>query len=274
VKRIIAYLLTAAIALGATVNARNGVAITTASTINGKTPNSAINGQTIVSSLASGLVSYWRLDESSGNAADSVGSNTLTNTSVTYSTGKIGNGAVFVPASSANLQISSGSQVGLNITSDLSLSLWFKPNATPGSGQVLLSKSNFTTSNRTYQLSYENSGSPWLVWQISASGTNSVQTIMTYTTTLTNSTWYHLVVRYKASTTTSTIYIDGSLVATNTGMPSSIFNGTSAFTLGARSNTTADVFLDGMLDEVGIWSREITTTEIAYLYNSGSGQRP
>ena len=46
--------------------------------------------------LTDNLVSYWKLDESSGNAADSVGSNTLTNTNtVTYSAGKINNGADF-----------------------------------------------------------------------------------------------------------------------------------------------------------------------------------
>ena len=45
--------------------------------------------------LTDNLVSYWKLDESSGNAADSVGSNTLTNTgTATYAAGKINNGVV------------------------------------------------------------------------------------------------------------------------------------------------------------------------------------
>ncbi len=49
-KRLIAIVLAVFFALmpgGATVSQRNGISITTASTINGRTPNSAINGQTI-----------------------------------------------------------------------------------------------------------------------------------------------------------------------------------------------------------------------------------
>jgi hypothetical protein len=41
--------------------------------------------------LTDNLVAYYKLDESSGNAADIVNSITLTNTSTTYGTGKINN---------------------------------------------------------------------------------------------------------------------------------------------------------------------------------------
>lgn len=47
-------------------------------------------------SLSTNLISYWKLDETSGNAVDSVGSNTLTNNnSVSFSTALINNGANF-----------------------------------------------------------------------------------------------------------------------------------------------------------------------------------
>src|SRR3990167_551156 len=45
--------------------------------------------------LDTNLVAYWKMDESSGDATDSVASHTLTNTNVTYGTGKINNGAAF-----------------------------------------------------------------------------------------------------------------------------------------------------------------------------------
>ena len=53
-------------------------------------------------SLTTNIVAYWKFDESSGNAMDSTGNgNTLTNVNtVTYSAGKINNGANFVAASS------------------------------------------------------------------------------------------------------------------------------------------------------------------------------
>lgn len=46
--------------------------------------------------LTDNLVSYWKLDESSGNASDSVGSNTLTNNGTAgYASGKINNAVDF-----------------------------------------------------------------------------------------------------------------------------------------------------------------------------------
>jgi len=68
-----------------------------------------------------GLVSYWKLDEQSGNAIDSVSGNTLTNNSVTYGDGKIGNGAV-LNGSSGYLSITNSNQKGLGITGDMTIS--------------------------------------------------------------------------------------------------------------------------------------------------------
>ena len=60
IKQLTAFILAATLFVGpwafADVNARNGVAITTASTINGITPNAAINGLTIVSGAGPSLI--------------------------------------------------------------------------------------------------------------------------------------------------------------------------------------------------------------------------
>ena len=40
-------------------------------------------------------LAYWKLDESSGDAIDSISSLTAVNTSVTYGTGKLNNGAIY-----------------------------------------------------------------------------------------------------------------------------------------------------------------------------------
>ena len=42
--------------------------------------------------LQDNLLSYWKLDEYTGNASDIAGGKTLTNTSGTYGSGKINNG--------------------------------------------------------------------------------------------------------------------------------------------------------------------------------------
>jgi hypothetical protein len=43
------------------------------------------------------------------------------------------------------------------------------------------------------------------------------------------------------------------------------------FVIGARRTSDNQAPFDGLIDEVGIWSRVLTAAEIAILYNGGSG---
>ena len=52
--------------------------------------------------ISDNLISYYKFDESSGNASDSVGSNTGTNTGLTYSAGIINNGITSIGGSGQN----------------------------------------------------------------------------------------------------------------------------------------------------------------------------
>jgi hypothetical protein len=81
------------------------------------------------STLATGLVSYWELEEVSGTRVDSHGSNDLTdNNTVGSGTGIQGNCANLEKSNTEDLSISDASQSGLNITQDLSFSGWFNVN--------------------------------------------------------------------------------------------------------------------------------------------------
>ncbi len=76
--------------------------------------------------LTSGLVGYWKLDESSGNAADSSGNGlTLTNNATTtYVTGKFSNGSEHVPASLQYLNTAT------TIAGVKTVSFWVNPDST------------------------------------------------------------------------------------------------------------------------------------------------
>lgn len=222
-----------------------------------------------MSTLTSNIVSYWKLDEASGNAADSVGSNTLTNNSVTYGTGKINNGADF-EGSSANqsLSITDASQSGLDITSDISFSFWWKPESVGAAEQYMVSKFPAAAGNYSYRLGYDGSGNINLT--ISNDGT-SVENLYVSLGTINAGTWYHLVTTWKASTKTATHYKNGSSLGTAVGAMGSIHNGNTAFMLGNYSGSSANQGVDGFLDEVGIWNKVLTSDEVTELYNGGSG---
>lgn len=79
-----------------------------------------------------GLISYWKLDETSGNAVDAHGSNTLTDeNTVGSAVGKVLTGRSFVAANSERLSIPSNATLQTGDV-DFSISLWIKPSAAPG----------------------------------------------------------------------------------------------------------------------------------------------
>ncbi len=206
--------------------------------------------------LTDNLVSYWKLDEASGNAADSVGGNTLTNTNtVTYSAGKINNGANFASASSQQLKKTGGVISGATA---MSISYWVKTSTTSG-----------TTVG---QYSTAVAG----VWWIQIGTGTGYTTFLDYngssvfvatdTVNVADGNWHFVVVTINSGLTTVNISTDGSSFRTYT-ITSIGSLGNQDFALGFSNSN----YLNGSLDEVGIWSRELTSGEVTSLYNGGAG---
>lgn len=208
--------------------------------------------------LTDNITSYWKFDESSGDAADSVGSFTGTNTSVTYSNtapAVIGNYAVFNGSSCFTL--SSGV---VPASGDFSFQFWFYGNN--ASGQIFcdwsLSKRNIYIQANANKIEFYR-----------GDGGTSQSASPVITATLSNNTWYHIVVTQ--SGTTGSIYVDaGTPVTSNVtytgGASTSQTNYFAVYNNGSFTN-----YLTGRLDESGVWSRALSSLEITQLYNSGSG---
>ena len=208
------------------------------------------------STLLTGLVSYWKLDETSGNAADSVGSNTLTNTNVvTYLTGKINNGANFVSATSQKLtrtNILSGNN-------DITFAFWIKTST--ASVSIL------------GQYTSPVAGVWWI--QVDATGKlifldyNGVSVFSaTDTVTINDGNWHLCVVRINAALTSVDFSTDNSSFRnyTITSIGGSGL-GTQDFSLGFHNGA----YMNGMLDAVGYWQKLVSISEVGELWNSGNG---
>lgn len=230
--------------------------------------------------IVDNLVSYWKLDESSGNASDSVGSNTLTNKNgVTFSSGKINNGIDLEIATVQSMYILDASQTGLDITGDISISAWIKLESLASTGnETIVAKWHATGAGfRAYQFDITQTTN-LLRFQISSDGGSSNVNVATCNTAFDVDdlgVWHHCVVTVDVSSASAgiTIYIDGvAQSVTASGTQTSIANTTAQFDIGARNylGTPTELF-DGMIDEVGVWSRELTSGEVTSLYNSGNG---
>lgn len=83
--------------------------------------------------------------------------------------------------------------------------------------------------------------------------------------------WRHFVIVYEAETQTSKMYINSILDGTTTNLPSPNLNTAASLRIAMDSDDTNPnpYFLNGKLDDLRIYNRAFTATEVAELYNIG-----
>jgi len=231
--------------------------------------------------LTDSLVSYWKFDESSGNAADSHGSNTLTNVNTaTYSAGKINNGTSLVRASTQHFTATDSAS--LDLSGDCSFSFWIKIGTAPATNAqyaIFFKDANGTDTTRAYGLNYsDNAGTKGFQMYLFPTG----YTYPGYwngriSYDLGTATWAHVVIVVTIANSNATkaeLYINGTsqgnfTLQDGTGA-TSIQNVADSLYIGYSNGGFQGAF-DGMFDEAGIWSRVLTGAEVTSLYNGGAG---
>jgi hypothetical protein len=209
--------------------------------------------------LWSSLSSYWKLDECSGNRTDSHGSNDLTdNNTVGGATGKIGNAARFVKANSEYL--SAADDPAFRMGSAKTIALWVNP----------------TSVNGEFATKFEDGKFDWLVDVIAGPVArfilyNNGAEAGRVTTSLALNVWSFVVAWYDGAAGTINIQVNDGTVASVSGMPSSVVDTGAAFNIGRRGLTGNEAYLDGLVDEVGIWDIVLNAIKRTLLYNSWSG---
>lgn len=203
----------------------------------------------MASTLLTGLVSYYKLD---GNSIDSVGSNTGTDTAISYSlaNGKIYQGAGFNGSTSKIVKTSSGFPTG---TAARSIALFMKENAS--ATDMVLAGYGSTGVGQGFVAAIVG-GKFYFAGQSADVNSNF---------TINDNVPHCCVVTYNG--TTVTVYVDG--VSKNTGTPTLNTTGTD-FIMGQQLGGGSQ-FYDGTLDEVCIWSKALTLAEVIEFNNNGLG---
>ena len=210
--------------------------------------------------LTDNIISYWKFD--SDNSNDSVSTNNGTDTSITYSAGngKINNGAGFASASSSKIVM--GNVAALR-PSAVTYNLWVNATSLPNAYNCMIGKNG---AGDTYFCTFYVKSNGKLAAYIVA--TTTVFIDGTNTTTLSTGTWYMLTLTYD-STSGGKVYVNGVSDGTFSANGAINTNGDEFF-LGYQQ-TYSNRYWNGAIDEVGVWSRALSSTEITELYNSGSG---
>ena len=213
------------------------------------------------SGLQSGLVGYWKMDESSwindcstSTVLDSSGNgnNGKSCPAATGPTGgapgKFGNGGSFDGSNDYVKLI-----LSQPITNQTTLATWIKITADNSQWQTIVG----TCPSVTYT-------------DLRFCGTNTI--CFSYAnhnnnpTAITKNEWHHIVGVYDGSQ--ATLFIDG----VNKGSYSELAHNFSTVAIGARTN--GDFPVKGLIDDVRIYNRALSSDEISSLYNDGAGCIP
>lgn len=216
--------------------------------------------------LSSGLAGYWKMDEgtwvndcststvidSSGNSNN--GKSCPSAAGTQPAVGKFGNAGIF-DGSNDNVLIPNSSS--LTLSQDLTISAWIKTNNAPAE-QGIFWKIGTTPTNPDYLFELYGSKLNYQVGGAWASGR----------TALSNSTWYQVAIVHQAGGA-STYYLNG--VPDGTSTAGNAITSTRDFQIGAES--TCCIF-NGAIDDVRVYNRALSASEVSNLYNSGNGCVP
>jgi len=227
------------------------------------------SGQTIwshVNPLWVDLTSYWRFDENSGtNAEDSKGSYDGTATEEGIMTGTTG-----INNSCANFIVENlkGIDTGDNLLTILggqptgwTLSFWayYIPGLTDSGGLV----SDYGSSNGMMFNQVSDTGLRLLFY-------SPVYGNLAYTLTDFFSTegWYHIVYTLDGSAY-ATMYRNGDSIDDQQSNP--LQAGNANFLIGRRTDVGDGYYYRGLIDEMALWTRALSTDDVSTLYNGGAG---
>lgn len=216
------------------------------------------------------LVAYWKLDETSGTRADSYGSNTLSESAsaVGYGTGKVSNAADFVKANSNYLYIYDNAALSMGDI-DFTVAAWLKIDDKSTSSGIV-SKWYGPINNREYYILYLTGATDRISFFVSNDGTSSASINANNLGSPSTDTWYFIVAWHDSVNDTINIQINNGAID-SLSYASGVYNGSASFVLGSNRVGINTAPLDGMIDEVGVWKRVLSSDERTELYNSGNG---
>jgi hypothetical protein len=223
-------------------------------------------GGTPQSSLLTGLVAYWKLDEASGNRLDSVGTRHMIPQGVVGSAaGKIGNGAVFV--NNPEVLLKTNPDDSLNAidfwTQGMTVAGWFYKPAPYDSRTAILGKGY---NSFDWALYIENATT--LRARMIESVVNQTRSIdVTLEAGITDA-WHFAIMRLNPTTKRLELRLDdgpwGVSAIALANPPTVDYN---YMQIGRQGSTAGG----GTVDEVGLWRRYLSDEEVDALRNGGSG---
>ena len=214
--------------------------------------NTTANCLDLPSNLQQGLVGYWPF---CGNANDESGNgNNGTVNGATLTTDRFGSAGKAYKFD-GNQIIDLGNKPEFNFTGPFAISAWAKKNTSSNQWHILGKR------NGGFDFQYQLSSND-LPYGLAFGGLGSVNSFIQTGILIPDSTWEHFVGMFNGSTWK--LFRNGNLVDSLVGSLTAPV--TSNLVFGNSGNTQGYV---GTVDDIAIWNRALSQSEITQLYNQG-----
>jgi hypothetical protein len=218
-----------------------------------------------VNNVAPSLLAHWKFD---GNATDSAGGDDNgTITGAAFVTGKYGQALNLDGNDSVNIPDKNYFSPSVN---DLTVSTWIKipTNASSqgngscrNAGRYFIAKGG----SSNWEWGFENDRNNRLCFNTyTLSGSNHAT--VSVSRTMNDNVWHHYAATMDDGVSLK-LYVDGNLVAIQTTFSSTMGNGTNPLQIGRRGDGN---YFIGQTDNVRVFKRALTASEITTLYNGGN----
>ncbi|MHC4431834.1 MAG: LamG domain-containing protein [Planctomycetota bacterium] len=206
------------------------------------------------------LVAHWRFDETSGTTAVDASGNGHDGTLMgdpQWVPGRLGGALEF---DGAGDYVDCGSSPDFEIAVNISITCWIKVNVFDKSWQAIM-----TTSDSSWRV-HRSSGTNNIAW-----GTSGLSpTDLTGTTDVSTGEWFHVATVYNGAQ--KLLYINGNLDASSDST-GNISASSMPVYIGENSGATGRHW-DGLIDDVRIYKRALTDTEILGVMSGGGAEYP
>ncbi|MCD6229175.1 MAG: DUF2341 domain-containing protein, partial [Candidatus Diapherotrites archaeon] len=221
----------------------------------------------------SGLVGSWHFSEGSGQSAADMSGNSnngqLGSASTpdvsdpTWTTGKFGNGLQF---DGVDDYVSVSDDASLDIVGDVSIMAWVNADSVPATYKFIAGKGPGGDEN--YDLRVMEGVGTFVFLVRDSAGYYYANTGISST-----GTWIHLVGVFDSSSKEAKVYANGELKDTVSTTYSVLNTNNEPFSVGARyyGGLWRD-FLDGAIDEVRVYDRALSETEIQEYFSAGKAR--
>lgn len=239
----------------------NAPLITAASAGKYRVPANANDG--ITQANIPNLIAYYPFDTGANDAASGF-NGTLTNGATVSAPGRFGAGALTL--NGTNQSVSLGNPTGLQLLGQITIAAWVKPTDTTGTRNIVNKGHDTSTPNGeitlrisagAYQGGYWQGSAGSVVTSGPATGANSAVNDL--------NVWTHIAIVWDGATWR--LYRNGVQISSAASAVGAVTVPTIGWAIGARGTGT-ERFFAGQIDEVRIYNRGLTPSEIVGVFNN------